>query len=119
MRARVKKTYRFTNFRSAGITFNKQAFVFVPRIAEKEIKSNPSVLEIEVDEIPEILEPITPEIPTKDIAEPQANDPDAEVDATDSALALAIKKNVSLADVVGTGKGGRITLRDVEKITTW
>lgn len=40
----------------------------------------------------------------------------AEVDATDSATALAAEHGIDLASVVGTGSGGRIIKRDVEAL---
>lgn len=39
-----------------------------------------------------------------------------EIDATDDATELAEKENVNLAGVEGTGKDGRITKGDVEKV---
>ena len=40
-------------------------------------------------------------------------EPAPEIDATAAAIALADERGIDLADVVGSGKGGRILVRDV------
>lgn len=42
-------------------------------------------------------------------------EPEKKPDATDSAQELALANDVDLADVVGTGKDGRITVGDVRE----
>ncbi len=51
-----------------------------------------------------------------EVEEPEAAEaaPAVAVDATDAAQALAAEKGVDLAQVKGTGKGGRIVESDVE-----
>lgn len=42
--------------------------------------------------------------------------PGIEIDATNAAVVLAVEGNVDLANVEGTGRGGRITKADVERV---
>lgn len=53
-----------------------------------------------------------PEIP--DEAEEIFDESEPEIDATDSARALAEERGIDLAAIQGTGSGGRIIKRDVE-----
>lgn len=59
-----------------------------------------------------ICEQWTPEPQVEDVL-PAATS--TKVEATDSALKLAIENDVDLAGAVGTGAGGRIIIKDVEK----
>ena len=43
-------------------------------------------------------------------------EPDSPIDATDTAIELAAKHAINLRAVPGTGKGGRIVLKDVEQV---
>ena len=45
-----------------------------------------------------------------------ADDAGSEINATDSALALAAAHNLDLGSITGTGTGGRIIKRDVEAL---
>ena len=58
----------------------------------------------------------TPEDERLVLSEPVADEPAAEVNATEAAVELANAHDIDLADVEGSGEDGRILVGDVEDI---
>ena len=104
MRAKVNDESRFPIITScAGREFVKFEYREVPAGLEDEAKANP-FLEIETEEPAAAELPVSLSLPPK-----------GEVDATESALALATESDVDLSLVEGTGVEGRIIKPDVER----
>lgn len=100
--AMVQKDFRFpTVYSCAGREFVKYEYRQVPAGFEEEAKANPYLTTKEVAEEERV------EIVLTNVEE---------VDATDSAIALANEKGVDLAEVKGSGVGGRILKSDVETV---
>jgi pyruvate/2-oxoglutarate dehydrogenase complex dihydrolipoamide acyltransferase (E2) component len=72
----------------------------------------PSKTEVVETVVEEVNEPVTEE--TVETLEDLIDDSAVVFNATDSAIILANSYSINLADVVGTGTGGRILKKDVE-----
>ena len=111
MYARVKKGSKFHTVTSCGgKEFSIKEFRPVPAGCEVEAESNP-LLDVIDDE------DVLPEIETQAI--PSEDDPvePETVDATNSAIALAIEYGVDISsEVEGSGSGGRILKSDVQNL---
>lgn len=76
-----------------------------------------SIVQVTAEELKAFSDKL--ELYGQDVAMPMQLGPDEEyivevIEATDAAKALADEAEVDLADVVGSGEGGRILKRDVE-----
>lgn len=110
MKARVRPDTRWHSVTAcAGVHFNKRHWTEIPVGLEEEALNHP-YLEVELDEA-ERAAPVVEQAPT-----PPPTTPPAEndvIDASKAAIDLAANAGLDLAEVVGTGAGGKITINDV------
>ncbi len=122
MYARVKEDARFVTITSCGgFEFSKKEFRPVPAGCEAEAGAN-TYLDVTDDEeiLPEspVVESQVPPEAVEDLELFFVDDVviSDEVDATDSAIALAQEYEIDLSDVNGSGSGGRILKSDVQDL---
>jgi pyruvate/2-oxoglutarate dehydrogenase complex dihydrolipoamide acyltransferase (E2) component len=116
LKARVKKDSRFAPVTScSGISFFRDSWTNVPLGFEKEAKANPYLETKEFDDEEEVVaEVISPEIVEVEPEIIETEPVPDEINATESAIALAKEMRIKLSWVTGTGKNNKILQKDIE-----
>ena len=115
LKARVNKDSRFPIITScSGITFFRDRWIDIPERFEAEAKRSEFLETKEFDAEPEPVE-VEPEIVKVAVKLEEKSAPvKVAPDATDGALSLAREKKVRLSWITGTGKNGKILVKDIE-----
>jgi len=113
MRAKVKPDVRWHSITAcAGVTFLKKEWTEVPPGREEEALNN-EFLMVDLGVGQEGVAEAS--LPSSKPDEPETADEPAEPEATRAAFEMAKSAGLDLADIVGTGDGGKVLAGDVRK----